>query len=102
MNRRPPGSPFYRKATMTPLDQCLRYLAKLPDAISGSGGHAAMFAAACRCWEFGLDDGDAWTAAKSFSDRCKPQWTEKELLHKLADARKQVDKENGLPAVLCG
>ncbi|MGH7990319.1 MAG: hypothetical protein ACREDS_09055, partial [Limisphaerales bacterium] len=30
------------------------YLAKLPPAVAGNGGHVATFAAACRRVEFGL------------------------------------------------
>jgi hypothetical protein len=69
----------------TPLDRCLKYLAKLPDAISGSGGHDATYAAACICWKFGLDEGDAWTAMQWWNkNKCgKEPWTDKDLRHKL-------------------
>jgi hypothetical protein len=85
------------KTPKTPLERCLLYLAKMPAAISGSGGHAAMFAAACTCWQFGLDEGDALAALQSFNETQTggEPFTERELRHKLADARKTVAKENG-------
>ena len=63
------------------------YLAKLPPAVAGQGGHAATFAAACRLVEFGLNYEAAlpllcdWNAA-----HCQPPWGEGDLRHKLADA----------------
>jgi putative DNA primase/helicase len=79
----------------SPLDRCLKYLAKMPDAISGAGGHNAAIAAACACYRFGLSDEDAWTAIQWFNDNKtgSEPWSEKELRHKLADARKIVDAD---------
>jgi hypothetical protein len=81
------------KQPKTPVERCLLYLAKMDAAVSGSGGHDAAFAAACVCWQFGLDDGDAWAAMETFNKTCKPPWTEKELRHKLDSARKTVEKD---------
>ena len=66
------------------------YLAHLPPAVSGSGGHNATFLAACWLVRFGLGDRDAMALLREFNQRCLPPWTEKELAHKLADARKIV------------
>src|ERR1700686_168491 len=73
-----------------PIDRARAYLAKLPPAISGSGGHSATFRAACECVRFGLADLDAMACLREFNQRCRPLWTEKELAHKLADARRVV------------
>jgi hypothetical protein len=63
------------------------YLAKLPPAIAGQGGHAATFAAACRLREFGLSEGDALAILSEWNlTHCQPQWSERDLRHKLADA----------------
>jgi hypothetical protein len=66
------------------------YLAHLPPAISGCRGHDTTFMAACWLVRFGLGDRDAMVLLREFNQRCLPPWTEKELAHKLADARKIV------------
>ena len=74
---------------MNAIDRARTYLAKLPPAIAGSGGHAATFKAACVAVEFGLSESDAWNLLCEWNaTHCQPQWTEKELRHKLADARR--------------
>lgn len=63
------------------------YLAKLPQAISGQGGHPATYrAASILANGFDLPWGDAWTLLQEFNQRCTPPWSEKELRHKLNDA----------------
>src|SRR5687768_9521045 len=65
------------------------YLAKLPPAISGAGGHNATFRAACSLMRFGLNDSEAIALLREWNGtHCQPPWTEKELLHKLRDARR--------------
>lgn len=72
---------------MTAPARARTYLAKLPPAIAGTGGHAATFTAACRLREFGLSEA---AALEIFSEwnltHCQPPWTERDLRHKLADA----------------
>lgn len=81
------------------VERCLAYLAKLPEAISGSGGHNATFRAACEVWRFGLDTSQAWEALCWFNAaKCKPTWGEGELRHKLESARVRVAEE-GLTGV---
>lgn len=71
--------------------RCLAYLGRLPDAVSGSGGHQATFYAACTIYRFGLSEGEAWAALEWFNaTKCQPPWSEGELRHKLADAYKVV------------
>src|SRR5713226_2411180 len=70
------------------------YLAKLPPAVSGSGGHPVTFRAACECVRFGLSDSDAITLLREWNGtHCKPPWKEKELAHKLNDARRVAAAE---------
>jgi hypothetical protein len=67
------------------------YLARLPRAVSGAGGHRATFAAACRLVEFGLAFEQAMPLLGAWNEtHCDPQWTELELQHKLADAFKRT------------
>ena len=63
------------------------YLAKLPIAISGAGGHPATYrAASILANGFDLPWGDAWTLLQEYNQRCSPPWGEKDLRHKLNDA----------------
>ena len=75
------------------------YLAKLPPAVAGQGGHAATFAAACRLVEFGLSFEAAlpllcdWNVA-----HCLPPWGEGDLRHKLADAFRRTSPKRQFTA----
>lgn len=75
------------------VQRCIKYIDKMGDAISGSGGHNATFAAACICYRFGLGDDDAMQVMQWFNDAKTggEPWSDSELQHKLADARKQVE-----------
>ena len=68
--------------------RALAYLAKLPPAISGQGGHPATYAAATALVHgFGLDSELALTLLlQEYNPRCEPPWSEKELRHKVEDA----------------
>ncbi len=74
--------------TMT--DRARKYLATLPPAISGQGGHDQTFHAACvLVLGFGLPETDAMALMSEYNQRCQPPWTETELLHKVQDAGRQ-------------
>ena len=75
---------------MNAFDAARTYLSTLPPAISGGGGHPATFKAACAIVRFGLGDSDALALLGEFNRRCQPPWSEKELSHKLADARRKA------------
>lgn len=70
------------------MDAAVRYLAKIPDAITNFGGHdTTMWAARCVCWGFDLGEETGFTLLNiHFNPRCKPQWSERELKHKCHDA----------------
>lgn len=76
--------------------RCQKYIAKMPDAISGQGGHNATFCAACECFRFGLSPRQArdmmfwFNANKTRGDH----WTKTELLHKLNNAFQAVMEKN--------
>jgi hypothetical protein len=65
-----------------------RYLARMPEAISGSGGHRALWAAALALVRgFRLDPGAALgMLAAEYNPRCQPPWSERELRHKVDQA----------------
>jgi len=64
------------------------YIAKMPSAISGHGGHNATFAAACVLVRgFALSEEDAYDIlVNDFNPRCEPPWVEWELRHKVRNA----------------
>jgi RecA-family ATPase len=63
------------------------YLAKLPVAVAGQGGHPATYrVASILANGFDLPWDDAWMLLTEFNARCSPPWSEKELRHKLNDA----------------
>ncbi len=81
-------------------DRCIAYMDKMPDAISGQGGHNRTLQAACECYRFGLTDSEAWRVMDYWNEhKCGgDKWTDTELDHKLADAKAKVtaDGEVGI------
>lgn len=70
--------------------RALAYLAKVPPAVSGSGGHNQTFCAACvLVLGFGLSPERALPLLADWNATCQPPWTEKDLQHKLTDAGKK-------------
>lgn len=70
------------------IERARRYLAKLPPAISGSGGHDATYkAAAVLVHGFALDEDEALSLLREFNARCSPPWSEAELFHKVKSVR---------------
>ncbi len=70
------------------LERASRYLATLPGAIAGSGGHAATFKAALvlvRGFELGADEA-LRLLVEQYNPRCAPPWSLWELKHKVKSA----------------
>jgi hypothetical protein len=90
-----------RRRDLTPQEierRALAYLAKMPPAISGQGGHPATYAAATALvYGFELEPDHALAILlESYNPRCEPEWTEKELRHKVEDAAtKPHDRPRG-------
>lgn len=83
----PTAKPLPPREHTSVADRAAAYLAKVPPAISGSGGHNQTFRAACvLVLGFGLTPDDAYPLLAEWNIGCQPQWTEKELRHKLTDA----------------
>lgn len=78
------------------IERCRNYLAKCPEAISGSGGHNATLRAACECFRFGLDRASARSVMDWFNGvkTAGEPWTDKEIEHKLDDAEIKVRQDN--------
>lgn len=84
--------------SLNPTERAARYLAKLPPAISGAGGHDATFRAACVLLHgFALPEAEALAVLRSWNEtHCAPPWTEAELRHKVKSAiGKAPDKPLG-------
>lgn len=82
--------------TATPIiERARKYIAKMPAAVSGSGGHDRTFAVACAlCIGFSLGPDDALELLREYNERCEPPWDEFDLEHKIASAM-QADGERG-------
>jgi hypothetical protein len=80
--REPPASDRARI-----IERARRYVAKMPASVSGNHGHdAAWEVAVVLVRGFALTAEEALPLLREFSAHCSPPWSEKELLHKLADA----------------
>lgn len=78
--------------------RAVAYLAKLEPSVTGQGGHAALFRAAqVVVNRFEFDDAIALALLRSeFNPRCRPPWSERELEHKVKQARKNGKMETGI------
>jgi hypothetical protein len=68
--------------------RAIAYLARMPAAIAGQGGHDATWRAAIALSRgFGLDEHTTLRLLLSeYNPRCEPPWSERELRHKAAQA----------------
>jgi hypothetical protein len=74
-------------ATLTSVDRARQYVAKIPGAVSGQGGHNQTFSVACYLFNgFGLSESDALALILEYNQRCSPPWSERELRHKVKSA----------------
>lgn len=73
------------------LDRARAYIATMPGAVSGQGGHDQTFNAACRAAvDFGLGRDEVRLVLEEFNARCSPPWSEKDLEHKVDEAMKKA------------
>jgi hypothetical protein len=72
------------------LERARAYLAQIPAAVSGAGGHKTTFRAACLLVKgFALEEAEALQLLIDvYNPRCDPPWEEKDLVHKVKDAAK--------------
>ena len=91
--RQPGSNGKPRCGGVSPLERCRAYLAAMDPAVSGDHGHDQTLRAACECYRFGCGDAEALALVKEFNSRCQPPWSDAELQHKLADARRKVEED---------
>jgi replicative DNA helicase len=76
------------------LDRARKYVAKMRASISGQNGHdSAWYVAQVLKRGFSLSDEDAWPILQEFNQRCQPEWSDKELRHKIDS----VNQKSKLP-----
>lgn len=78
-------------------ERAVKLLATMEPSVSGSNGHSRLFAAAAAL-VIGYDFDDA--SAKSlllshFNPRCSPQWSDREIDHKIAQVKKHCKEPRG-------
>lgn len=77
---------MYTTATNV-LERARAYVAVIPGAVSGSGGHNQTFTVACALLHgFALDEATALDLLLEYNQKCSPPWTERELQHKVKSA----------------
>jgi hypothetical protein len=77
---------------MTLVERAKAYVAAMPLAVSGQGGHDALFAVAVALIHgFALPEEQAWPILCDYSSRCSPPWSEGELRHKM-ESTKQLSR----------
>jgi|GEM_PF-3179818 len=70
-------------------ERAAAYVASIPAAVSGQGGHVQTFSVArSLAHGFALPPADAWPILMAYGARCLPPWSIDDLRHKLADAEK--------------
>jgi P4 family phage/plasmid primase-like protien len=76
-------------------ERCRAYLANVPPAISGQGGHDRTFRTArIIANDFDLaGTEEGWNLLNEYNQRCEPPWSEGELRHKWEDACKAPPQE---------
>ncbi len=88
-----PGRPCYAAGPAAAIGRLKRtreprYEPNCPPAVSGQGSHDHTFPVACALVHgFHLSDADALALLAEWNQTCLPPWSDKELLHKVADAR---------------
>ena len=77
----------------TAYDRYLKYILKRPDAINGQGGHNSTFNVACDGVRFDLSDAEILQGLREYnsSKTGGDPWNEKQMAHKVADARTKVE-----------
>ncbi len=80
----------------TRIERARSYLAKMPVAVSGQGGHTSAFKAICAAAVgFDLSEDEALAALADWNTDCQPPWSERELRHKIASARRNCKRPAG-------
>lgn len=79
------------------LERASRYLGRMDPSIEGMKGHDKLLVATSAMVRgFDLNDADAFhLLASEFNQRCVPSWSEREIRHKINEARSKGDRPFG-------
>lgn len=76
-----------------PVEAARKYVSRIEGAISGAGGHNKTYRVASLLVEgFGLTDDQAFGVLQGWNSSCKPEWSERDLRHKIESARAKADQ----------
>ena len=91
------STPRRQETSADTISRARSYLATCAASVSGEGGHVALLhAAASLVVGFNLDDASALGLLQTdFNPRCCPPWSEKELRHKVGEARRKPQRPFG-------
>lgn len=86
-----------KSSSASVIERARRYLDRVPGAISGQAGHNVTFKVACILIHgFNMGISESFVLMSEWNKKCEPEWSEKELRHKLESANKQAgDRERG-------
>ena len=74
---------------MTVEERIAAWLAAVPGAVAGQGGHSRTFRVACQLYNgWGLPETEVLRWLQHYNEKCEPAWTLVELKHKAASAAK--------------
>jgi hypothetical protein len=92
----PPSGVFKLKAGCGVAERARRYVSTMPEAISGKNGHGAAFnVAQVLVRGFSLSIDESRPIMIEFSKRCDPEWSDKEIEHKLKSADQKSRRPRG-------
>jgi len=75
-------------------DRVTKYLAQCPPAVSGYRGHDQTYkVAVILVWGFCLPRDEAFEYLRAYNQRCRPPWTEAELVHKIDSAIEACNRQ---------
>ena len=81
--------PHELRTSLDVVERARRYLARVEPAIAGQHGDVHTYRVCCRIARgFALDDQDALRVLNEWNARCLPPWAERDLVAKIAHARK--------------
>ena len=93
----------YASKATTVADRIIKYILAYPPAISGDSGHNRLLVLAIKLVHgYCLSEAEATEyLLQYYNPRCQPEWTEKEVAHKVSEASKlPPNKPRGKPGLL--
>jgi hypothetical protein len=91
-----PTAPRWIPNRLRLIERARKYVDAVPGAIQGQSGDVTTFRLACTLVRgFGLTDAEALSLLYCWNYRCRPPWSESELIRKVYSARKNGKEDIG-------